>query len=88
MTLTALMVLFIATGATTVALGLYRKYLAMHEDDLIHIGAGDEKLIPQQLAMANRMARVDHWGEALTVVTVAFGLIVAAIYLYRVFQAY
>lgn len=88
MTLTALGVLFACFGLMTVGLALYRKFLSMKEDDYIHVGPGEEKLIPQQVEMANKMARIDHWGEVLTVVTVAFGLMLGAAYLYHVFQAY
>jgi len=88
MTLIALGVLFGSFGLMTAALGLYRKILSMREDDYIHVSPADEKLIPQQLEMASKMSRIDHWGEVLTVVTVAFGLILGAAYLYHVFRAY
>ena len=88
MTLTALGVLFACFGLTTVALALYRKFLSMKEDDYIHVSPGEERLIPQQVEMAAKMAKIDHWGEVLTVATVAFGLILGAAYLYHVFQAY
>jgi len=88
MTLATLGVLFASFGVMTAALAIYRKLLSMKEDDYIHVGPGEEKLIPQQLAMAEKMAKIDRWGEVLTVVTVAFGLILGAAYLYHVFQAY
>jgi hypothetical protein len=88
MTLTALGVLFGCFGLMTAALALYRKFLTMKEDDYIHVSPSEERLIPQQVEMAAKMSRIDHWGEVLTVVTVAFGLILGAAYLYHVFQAY
>ena len=88
MALTALIVAFFGFGFVTAGLALYRKLLSLREDDLIHIGPGEEKLIPQQLAVAHKMVVLDRWGEIFTVVTVAFGLIAGAVYLYQVFQAY
>ena len=88
MALTSLMVAFFALGVVTAGLALYRKLISLREDDLIHVGPGEEKFIPQQLAMAHRMAVIDRWGEILTVLTIAFGLIAGAVYLYQVFKAY
>jgi hypothetical protein len=87
MTFTALVVLLAVLVVATAALALYRKFVTMREDDLIHIGEGEEKLIPQQVEVAHRIAVVDRWGEILTVVTAAYGLVVASIYLYQRFQA-
>jgi hypothetical protein len=64
------------------ALLLYRTLLALHEDDNLHIAAG-EQLIPKQMAFYRVMDRIDRWGEALTAITVTGGLIIAAIYIYR-----
>lgn len=88
MALPTLIALFAAFGIATAGLALYRKFLSMHEDDLIHLGPGEEKLVPQQVAMAHRIAVIDRWGEVLTVLTATFGLVALAVYLYEVFRAY
>jgi hypothetical protein len=64
------------------ALAIYRNLVALHEDDNLHLATGAERLIPKQLAFYRVMDRIDRWGEALTAVTVASGLILAAIYVY------
>ena len=68
-------------AVTVLALAIYRNLVALHEDDNLHI-AGAERLIPKQMAFYRVMDRIDRWGGALTAVTVASGLILAAIYLY------
>jgi hypothetical protein len=68
-------------------LALYRKFVSMHEDSFIHIGEGEEKMIPQQIEVAHKLDVVDHWGKLLTVVTVAAGLLLSAIYLFEAWQA-
>lgn len=88
MTFTAFAVLFAAMVAATAALALWRKFVVLREDDYLHIAAGEEKLIPQQVETANKIALLDRWGEILTVVTAAYGLILAAVFLYQRFQAY
>jgi hypothetical protein len=88
MTFTALMVLFLVLVVATASLALYRKFVTMREDDYVHIAEGEEKLIPQQLEVAQKIAALDRWGEILTVVTAAYGLVIGALYLYQRFQAY
>jgi hypothetical protein len=88
MTFTALAVLFAVLVVTTAGLALYRKLISMREDDCIHIGEGEERLIPQQLEVAHKLAVLDRWGEILTVVTAGYGLVVGVLYLYQRFQAY
>jgi hypothetical protein len=64
-------------------LALYRKLATLREDDLIHLGPGEDKLIPQQVAFSRKLDTVDRWGKALTIITCAAGLLLAAAYLYQ-----
>jgi hypothetical protein len=64
-------------------LALYRKLASLREDDLIHIGPGEEKLIPKQVALFHKLEVVDRWGKTLTVIVAAGGLFLAVLYLYR-----
>ena len=73
-------------AVVVLGLALYRNIMSLHEDDNLHIAAGEEKLIPQQVAFHQVMDKIDHWGEALTAVTVAGGLVLAATYIYHVFE--
>src|SRR5690349_21001596 len=82
-TMTSLVILWIGLGVITLALALYRKFVSMKEDDYLHIGEGEAGLIPQQVAVGNRLEWIDKWGKALTVVTVLLGLGLAAAYLYQ-----
>ena len=81
MTLTPFVALEIVAGLATIALAIYRKFLAMREETLIHLGPGEEKGIPKQADMARRIRHVDRWGETLTVLTAAGGILLAAAYL-------
>jgi hypothetical protein len=88
MSFTAFGVVFVVLVVATAAIALYRKFVSLREDDMIHIGAGEERLIPQQVAVARKLAFLDRFGEILTVITAVYGLIVGALYLYQRFQAY
>ena len=86
MTLIPLVALEIAVGLATIALALYRKFLSMHEETLIHLGPGEEREIPKQADIARRLRHIDRWGETLTVLTAAGGILLAAAYLVRAFE--
>ena len=79
------MVIWAILAIATLGLALYRKLISASEEDLIHLGPGEERQIPQQVALAARLRAVDRWGKILTVVTAVVGLAVAAVYLYQAF---
>jgi len=61
----------------------YRRLVANHEDDLVHLGDADAVVINAQKSMADRLSWIDKWGKILTVLTVALGLVLGSIYLYQ-----
>jgi hypothetical protein len=74
-------------GAAVLALALYRKILTFHGDDeLVHLVAGGQRLIPQQVARARQLDAIDRWGKGLTIVTVAYGLLIVAVLLFAAWQ--
>jgi hypothetical protein len=82
-----MLVLWIVWAVLTlcvIGLALYRKFEAhFHEDDLLHLAAGESKFIPNQVATARLLDKVDSVGKALTAVDVAFGVTLVAIVLYN-----
>ena len=84
--MTLITALWFVLGLATAGLALYRKILSMKEDDYLHLGAGEEGHIPEQVAMDRRMHAIDAWGKGLTVATVVLGLAVAGVYLYQAWQ--
>jgi hypothetical protein len=81
--MTPLVIVWFVIGLATAGLALYRKLLSMHEEDVIHLAAGEERLIPQQAKLAHKMDVIDVWGKGLTIATVAMGMVLAALYLYN-----
>jgi hypothetical protein len=81
--MTPLFIVWFTIGLATAGLALYRKLLSMREEDVIHLAAGEERLIPQQAELAHKLDVIDVWGKGLTAVTVGVGLVLAAIYLYN-----
>jgi hypothetical protein len=86
MNITAAVAFWVALGVLTLALALYRKLLSSSETDVVHLGAGEEKEIPKQLALAARLASIDRWGKVLTVVVVSVGICLGIAYLYFAFN--
>ena len=66
-----------------ISLIIYRKSASSHEDDSIHL-AGN--MPTQQVLVAHKLASIDRWGKTITVVTVIYGVALAAIYMYQVWN--
>jgi hypothetical protein len=81
--LTALVVIWAVLAIVTLGLALYRKLVSASEEDLIHLGPGEERQIPEQVALAAKLNAIDRWGKILTVITIVIGLALAAVYLYQ-----
>ena len=71
-------------AVTVLALFIWRLMVARGEDDFLHFQHGTAA-VPQQEAVAHKLDCIDKWGKILTVVTVVFGLIIGAAYLYQSF---
>ena len=69
-----LVVLWSCVAAIVVILAIVRSVAGLHEDDNIHIAQGGDQLIPKQVAFYGLLNRIDRWGKALTILTVAGGL--------------
>jgi hypothetical protein len=69
-----------------VALAIYRAAFARHEDDSLHVMAGEAPIIAQQQTLGRKIEHIEAWGKSLTVVLVLYGLVLAAIYLYHAWQ--
>jgi hypothetical protein len=82
---------FVLWGILAIAvlgLALYRKLITFHGDGaLIHLAAGEENQIPQQVALSNRLLFVDRWGKILTIATALFGLLIVTVFLFEAWQA-
>ena len=83
----ALWIVWLALTLLLIGLALYRKFEArFHEDDLLHLAEGEAKLIPNQVATARLLDKIDGWGKTLTVVDAVFGLTLLAVFLYNAWQ--
>jgi len=62
---------------------IYRKSVSSQEDDSIHL----EGSAPvHQVALAHRLASIDRWGKTLTLIVAVYGVALAAVYLYQIWN--
>ena len=83
MNLIPFLVLWVLLALTVLALFVWRKMVASKEDDNLHVldGASAAKSA-EQLALAQKLEYIDKWGKISTIVTVAYGLVMAAFYVW------
>jgi|YelNatPaOPRAMG01_1025707.scaffolds.fasta_scaffold23184_4 hypothetical protein len=67
-------------------LAIYRNMLASHEDESIHVLDGDAKQVAAQARFSHKLETIERIGKSLTIVVVAYGLTIGALYLYHVWQ--
>ncbi len=75
--------IFMVLVIVTLGLALYRKFASAGEEDVVHLGAGEERMIPNQVALARKLDGIDKWGKMLTVAAVVVGVAIAGIYTYQ-----
>jgi hypothetical protein len=83
MNFTPYVVTWAILAVIVLALLLWRNLMALHEDDNLHIEPGEER---NQAGFYRKIHRIDRWGEILTGITVASGLVIAAAYIYQVWE--
>ncbi|MGA2590086.1 MAG: hypothetical protein ABSH32_09240 [Bryobacteraceae bacterium] len=66
-----------------VCLIFYRRAVTSREDDSIHLEGG---IASDQITLAHRLELIDRWGKTLTIAAVVFGLALAGVYLYQVWN--
>jgi hypothetical protein len=80
-------VIWSGLAISVLGLALYRHLVSMHEDDFLHLGAGGEKLIPEQIATYDKLGGLDRRAKSLTAITLGLGVLLLVAYLYKVLQA-
>jgi uncharacterized membrane protein len=73
-------------AVVVIGLAIYRRLVATREDDLIHVSPGQEALVSQQVEVAQKLDKVDRLGKALTIFVAVTGVILAAFWIYQVWQ--
>lgn len=75
-------VLWALLAVSVIVLIAWRKIVANREDDTIHVLQGS---VAQQVTMAQKLEVIDKWGKLLTIITLVFGVILGAVWVYQNF---
>ena len=84
-----MLALWIAWAVLTlvvISLAVARKIAARRDDEYVHLAVGEAAAISQQVAVAEKLDKIDHWGKTLTVVDVVFGLVLVALACFNAWQ--
>jgi len=71
---------WIVRALAVIGLLVWRKVVASHEDDNLHVldGGGAD-----QTVVAHKLDQIDKWGKILTVIALVYGVILGAAYAYQ-----
>jgi hypothetical protein len=86
MKLDSYILLWVVMAAVVISLAIYRRVIAGHEDYAIHMKESEALQTVQQASIAKKINKIDFWGEVLTVVTLAAGVVLGSVYLWQVWQ--
>lgn len=80
---TPYLIAWILLTLTVIFLAVYRKNLSSKEDDTLHLNAAEGAVMAQE-NLAHKLATIDKWGKALTVVAALGGIALGSWYVYYV----
>lgn len=83
MNLTPYIVGWAVLGVVVLVLAIYRSAVAGHEDDSLHVMAGEAPVIVEQQKIGRKIEHIELWGKSLTALLVIYGLVLGGIYLYH-----
>jgi hypothetical protein len=81
----SLIVVWGLMAIAVMALIVWRKNVARNEDDQLHVLQSGP--VAQQAAVAHKLEVIDRWGKIVTAVTVIYGVLLAALYVYQIWVA-
>jgi hypothetical protein len=76
-------VLWMALSTVVISLIAYRAWIAKDEDDSLHVMDGEGGMVLRQEVLGRKLEAIDRWGKTLTVIALAFGLVVGGFYLHQ-----
>jgi hypothetical protein len=76
-----LLVVWAMLAVSVLVLIVWRKAVSRNEDDNLHVL--HTEAVPRQAEVAHKLDVIDKWGKIVTAVTIAFGVLIAAIFVYQ-----
>jgi hypothetical protein len=85
MTFAPFTLLWILLAVVVLAMIGYRKLVSSQEEESLHLDNAGE--ITHQQQIAAKLEVIDKWGKLLTIITVVYGLVLAALYTWHTWMA-
>jgi len=76
-----LLALWALLAVSVIVLIVWRKTVARNEDDQLHVL--QTAAVTQQAEVAHKLEVIDKWGKIVTAVTVAYGALIAGLFIYQ-----
>ena len=73
-------------AAVIIVLIIYRKNIADAEDDSLHVQEAETGALAHQAVIAKKLEVVDRWGKLVTVLAILYGLFLAGLYVYNLWN--
>ena len=64
----------------------YRMLVARRDDQSLDVTEEDSRVIEEQKQAIKKIRVIDRWGQSLTVLTIAYGLVIAVVYFANIWQ--
>ena len=85
MNLIPYIVVWVVLGIIVIVLAVFRMRLVRQEDKTLDV-LENERVAEEQKQITAKIKKIDRWGQALTVVVVLYGIILAGTYIYHLWQ--
>ena len=76
-----LIALWALLAVSVIVMIVWRKTVARNEDDQLHVM--QTAAVTQQAEVAHKLEVIDKWGKIVTAVTIAYGVLIAALFIYQ-----
>jgi len=83
--LLTLIIVFCVLVVSVLILGTMRKLIGRQEEELL-LHVGDPDIVEKKSYLVHRVDLIEKWGKTLTVVTLAYGILVLVYYLWLGWQ--
>jgi len=78
-----LWIVWAALTIVVISLAVIRKLAAGKEDAYVHLADAETNIVSQQVTVAQKLDKIDSWGKTLTVVDVAFLVVLLSVVCYN-----
>jgi hypothetical protein len=69
-------------ASVVVLLAVYRRMVALHEDDTLHVRESEMAMVTEQTQIAGKLHAIDKWGKILTTIGAVWAAVMIVLFVY------